>query len=349
MHTTDTIQHTSLFSSSILYLNKTDILQIDGDSSALYTAAVHHAFMLHANGQSVQPLKPYLRWDSNGQHHIADRIIAMPAYLGGNAPVAGLKWVGSKHDNPVQRGIERASALVILNDPQTNYPIAILEGSRINAMRTGAVTSLAASYLAKKDFSRVSCIGCGPIGTAQLFTLFEQFPTASHLYLFDRDATVAQHLVENLQQRFPQIEYSIMATAKDALQEGEVVLLCTTTDQPYVSYDFLQKGAFVSNVSLMDVHKDVFTRADKVVVDDWMQCNREGKVINLLVEEGLFSFEQIHAELGDLVNGRRPGRETDEEIILFNPMGLAIEDIACAQAIYQRAIEKSIGTWLNLY
>jgi ornithine cyclodeaminase len=99
----------------------------------------------------------------------------------------------------------------------------------------------------------------------------------------------------------------------------------------------------------MDVHKDVFLGADKVVVDDWDQCNREKKLINQLVLDGLFSRDRLHAELGEIVSGRRPGREHDDEIILLNPMGIAVEDIACAAELYLRAKRQGVGTWLDLY
>ena len=98
----------------------------------------------------------------------------------------------------------------------------------------------------------------------------------------------------------------------------------------------------------MDVHKEVFLKADKVVVDDWEQSNREKKVINQLVLEGRFSREQLHAELGEIIIGHRPGRGSNEEIIVLNPMGMAIEDIACAQVIYQKALAAQIGSYLSL-
>jgi ornithine cyclodeaminase len=99
----------------------------------------------------------------------------------------------------------------------------------------------------------------------------------------------------------------------------------------------------------MDVHRDVFLGADKVVVDDWDQCNRERKLLNELVLEGSFSREQLHAELGEVLSGRRPGREHDDEIILLHPMGIAVEDVACAAEVYVRAKRQGVGTWLDLY
>jgi ornithine cyclodeaminase len=118
----------------------------------------------------------------------------------------------------------------------------------------------------------------------------------------------------------------------------------TVAERPWLPYTWLSPGCFFSNVSIMDVHKDVFLSAAKVVVDDWDQCNREGKMFHQLTGDGRFSREQLHAELGQILTGDRPGRETDTEVILLNAMGMAVNDVACAQAIYERAVAAGIGT-----
>lgn len=132
------------------------------------------------------------------------------------------------------------------------------------------------------------------------------------------------------------------------MRAADVIVTCTVTDSPYLEYDWLRRGAFVCNVSIMDVHKEVYEKADKVVVDDWDQSNREKKVINQLVLEGRFSRERLHAELGEIVIGERPGRENDDEIILLNPMGMAIDDMVCARHFYQLAARAGVGTRLPL-
>jgi N-[(2S)-2-amino-2-carboxyethyl]-L-glutamate dehydrogenase len=332
----------------LLYLNRGDIAQLGGSTAELYMEALQQAFLKHAQGKVVQPLKPYLRVE-NGSGHIADRIIAMPAYIGGEEPIAGIKWVGSKHDNPARYGWERASALIILNDPDTNYPLAVMEGGLISSMRTAAVTALAARYLAREHFHALSCIGCGFIAHMHLCVLLEQFPDITSVSLFDLNPSAAGALIAELQPRFPTVEFHPAASAEEAVSHGGVVVTCTVTAQPYLQFAWLQKGAFLSNISLMDVHKDVFLQVDKVVVDDWEQCNREKKMLNQLVLEGRFSRAQLHAELGEIVSGQRSGRETSEEIILLNPIGIALEDIACAQSIYRRALANQVGTWLHLY
>lgn len=331
----------------LLYLGRRDIAAVGGADAQLYVTALRDALVAHAQGRTVQPLKPYLRARGK-QGHIADRIIAMPAHVG-NPGISGMKWIGSKHDNPVARGLERASAVIVLNDPDSNYPIAVLEGSLISAWRTAAVTCLAAEYLAKPGFTDIALIGCGLIGGTQLTALTQWFPQITAVHLFDTRPDAAHALAARLGGQRPGVDVTVADSAEEAVRAGEVVVPCTVTDQPYLPFSWLKPGTFLANVSIMDVHKDVFLGADKVVVDDWEQSNREKKIINQLVLEGTFSRDQLHAELGEVLAGTRPGRESDEEIILLNPMGMAVEDIACAAEVYRRARERNVGTWLDLY
>ena len=337
----------AMASTSLRYLSRSDVASIGGDHSDLYMAAIEEGFRLHAAGDFIQPLKPYLR--SPRAPHIADRIIAMPAWIGGERPAAGLKWIGSKHDNPAARGLERASALIVLNDPETNYPVAIMEAGLLSAMRTAAVTGIAVRHLARSDFSEAALIGCGPIAERQARTLAEQFPSLTRLRLFDLREAAAEDLSARLRDAFPHLDTVIAASAEAAVRECPVVVTCTVTDRPYLPFRWLSPGTLLANVSIMDVERDVFLKADKVVVDDWDQCNREKKIINLLVEAGEFSREKLHAELGEIVVGRKPGRENGDEIILLNPMGMAIDDIACARAILRRAEAAGAGTVLPLF
>ncbi|GAB6989777.1 2,3-diaminopropionate biosynthesis protein SbnB [Paenibacillus pini] len=332
---------------SILYLSKQDVIDLGGLSSEPYVKAVTRALMLHAKHDIVQPLKPYLRInEENG--HIADRIIAMPAYVGGDVSISGLKWIGSKHDNPAKRNKERASALIILNDPESNYPLAVMEGSLISGMRTAAVTAIGAKYLAKESFRSVSIIGCGVIAKMQITSLLEQFDSIQTIQLFDLNIETAQQLAAQISERFSKVEVRVEDSSEQAVRKAEVLVTATVASSPHIPFEWISKGTFVSNISIMDLHKDVFTQADKVIVDDWDQSNREKKIINQLVLEGQFSREQLHAELGEILIGSKPGREHEDEIIVLNPMGMAIEDISSAAEMYSRAVEQGKGTRLCL-
>lgn len=333
---------------TLLYLSRADVIRVGGDEPSLYMEAVERALVLHARGKVVQPLKAYLRSAAPGVH-MADRIIAMPARIEGPKPIAGLKWIGSKHDNREEFGLERASALMILNDPETHYPIAILEGGLISGMRTAAVTVLAARSLARPAFSQVACLGCGTIGRMHLLSMLHEFPHITSIHLFDVDITQSTRLETAIMEEYDNVTVTLAKDCRTAVECGDVVIVCTVAETPYIAYEWLHPGIFISNISLMDVQPDVFLGADKVVVDDWSQCNREGKVINQLVREGQFDRESVHAELGHILAGDVPGREREDEVILLNPMGIAVEDVVCAQMIYERARSLGIGLELKLY
>jgi len=328
----------------ILYLDRRDVRAAMGDSIRGYVEALRSALALHAEGKTAQPLKPYLRWRRRG--HIADRIIAMPGYVGGEHPMAGIKWIGSKHDNPRARGIPRASAIIVLNDPDTHFPVAIMEGGEISGMRTAGVTVLACEYLARAAFQSVALVGCGFIGRLHALGLLESFHAIERVHLYDHDRRAAAALAEEIAR--DGLAVKVCDSAEEAVCRGEVVVPCTVTARPYIELDWLMPGAFVSNISIMDVKPDVYLGVDKLIVDDWEQANRERKTINQLVLAGRLKQSDLHAELGDVVRGHRPGREHVDERILLNPMGMAIEDVACAAAVYRTARERGAGRWLTL-
>src|SRR5215218_4198068 len=331
----------------ILYLNRRDVRAAMGASIRPYVEALREALALHDAGATAQPLKPYLKWRENG--HIADRIIAMPGYVGGPNEMAGIKWIGSKHDNPSARGIPRASAVIVLNDPETHFPIAIMEGGEISGMRTAGVTVLAAEYLARPGFQSVALVGCGFIGRLHALGLLESFPAIERISLYDHDRRAARTLAAELDELGREgLAVTVCETAEEAVCRGELVVPCTVTARPYIELDWLMPGAFVSNISIMDVKPEVYLGVDKLIVDDWEQANRERKTINQLVLAGKLRQSDLHAELGDVVRGHKPGRESADERILLNPMGMAIEDVACAAAVYRTAREQGAGTWLTL-
>ena len=200
--------------------------------------------------------------------------------------MAGIKWIGSKHDNPTLRGIPRASAVIVLNDPETHFPVAIMEGGEISGMRTAGVTVLACEYLARPGFQAVALIGCGFIGRLHALGLLESFPAIERLYLYDHNRRAARALAEELASTHPELSVTVCEAAEEAVCRGELVVPCTVTARPYIELDWLMPGAFVSNISIMDVKPEVYLGVDKLLVDDWEQANRERKTINQLVLAG---------------------------------------------------------------
>jgi N-[(2S)-2-amino-2-carboxyethyl]-L-glutamate dehydrogenase len=329
---------------SLLYLTRNDIEGAVGSSFGSFIDTVTEALIAHSRGATCQPLKPYLR--PPGSENPYDRLIAMPAYVDGESPAIGLKWIGSKQLVPGSRQRERASALIVLNDPETHRPTAIMEGGLISGRRTAAVTVAAARHLARSDAEAVAIVGCGFIGSLHAYALAEDFPAAATIYLYDSDPDAMTKLLLELRERG--VDVRSCSSAEEAVKSAPIVAACTVASTPTIQDGWLAEGSFLCNVSLVDATPQVYLRTDKFIVDDWEQSNRPGKIVNDLVSSGQFSRTDLHAELGDVLDGSCEGRSGSRERIVLNPMGLAVEDVACGAFVYRRALERGLGRWLPL-
>ncbi len=332
----------------ILWLSREDVRRAGGGDPQAAMPLLEAALVAHGAGDSCQPLKPYLLIPGDTR---ARRIIAMPAYLGADFQTWGLKWIASAPDNPARRGIERASALIVLNDLETGSPVAVMEGALISATRTAAVALLASRHLCRAEARTLAVLGTGAIGSLITRSLLAEHPTLERVRLYDEVEASAGKLAAALEAgRGPRSLACALASGPRAAIEGaDVVLTATTAQEGYVDGEWLAAGSLFLNVSLRDPLPSVFERADKLVVDDWEQANRGTTALRKATRAGLLDREDLHAELHEILSGAAPGRESDDEIVLFNPMGLSIEDVATAWGVYREARRQGLGVELDLY
>ncbi len=330
---------------SLLWLSREDVRRAGGDDPEAAVPLIESALLAHAAGDSCQPLKPYLKIPHDTQ---ARRIIAMPAYLGADFQTWGLKWIASAPKNPVRRGIERASALIILNDLETGRPLVVMEGALISATRTAAVALIAAKYLARAAPRTLACLGTGMIGSLITRSLLGAYPSLAHVRLYDHLPARAQALKTALE-REGRGACAVAATPEAALDGADLVVTATTASEGYLDADALAPGCLFLNVSLRDPTFSVVERADKLVVDEWEQVNRSNTIIHRMTQAGRLTRSDLHAELPALIAGEAPGRQRDDEIILFCPMGLPVYDLATAWGVYRRATRLGLGLALDLY
>lgn len=302
---------------------------------------VEKAFRLHHGKDFSQPPGQYLRIPNDVYGR---RIIAMPAYLGGTIQTWGTKWIASVPNNPLSRGIERASGLLILNDVETGLPVAVIEGGLISAYRTAAVALLAIRHLAPQNVLSIGILGAGFIAKAIAKALKETKP---HFRIEIYDPV--QKRMDDFKQEIAELgmKTSTRNSAKELVSSNRIVAAATTATEPYVEGSWLCDGSLFINISLRDPKQDVVLRSDKVVVDDWSESIRENTVLCNMVKEKKIDRNSLHAELGEIVVGSKPGRENEEETIFFNPMGMSIEDIAVASYVYREAEKKNLGTCIN--
>jgi ornithine cyclodeaminase/alanine dehydrogenase-like protein (mu-crystallin family) len=318
----------------LLYLSHAEVESV-GLGMAEIVRAVEEAFRQKATGRTDAPPKI-------GVHPRPDGFIhAMPAYLK-DTPAAGLKWVSAFPDNR-GRGVPSISALIVTNDTETGHPLAVMDGRWITAKRTAAATALAARFLARPESDAVGILGCGIQARTHVEALNEGFQL-KRVIAYDRHPERAAAFASEVRDRFG-IDAAVADEPRKAVAEhGIVVTAGAITKQPHgtIQPGWLSAGAFASLVDFDSYWSaDALSEIDKFCTDDTRQ-------LALFREDGYFQHvPAVHADLGELVTGTKPGRESATERTVACNLGLAIEDVAVASLVYQRALDRGVGTWLD--
>jgi len=332
----------------VLVLDRQAVLAAGGDDMGLAISAVEHVLGFHARGETVLPSKTVHRWGGPDTELHQGRINAMPGYVGGRYNMAGIKWIGS-HPPNVEKGLPRASGIIILNDPETKFPVAIIEASVISAMRTGAVTGVAAKYLSREDSTRLGMIGAGVQARTQIRAVCHVRPSIQEVLVFDLNPERCRAFAAEME-RVLGIPVRPVASAKEAAEGVDILITATTTAAPIVKEEWMRPGMLYAQVGGYEAEIDVLVNSDKVVLDDWTEVMHRGLATPYqAVAAGRFSREQLHAELGEIVNGTKPGRESATERIFFNAVGMGIEDVAFATDILRNAQSRGLGQRIKLW
>ncbi len=225
-----------------------------------------------------------------------------------------------------------------------------MDGTLISAMRTGAVSGVGAKYLAREDVTRVGLIGAGVQSRTQLMALQITRPGIQHAAVFDIRRDRSQAFAGEMGERLG-LDIRVADSAEEVARQAEVLVTATTNiTRPIVRDGWLAPGSFYAHVSGYECEYDLIRHADKVLVDDWdLVKSRMYSTVALMWRDGEFSEDDLYAEFGEVVGGRKPGRENDREVILFSPIGLALHDIAVASRIYKVALDRGLGQRVTLW
>ena len=319
----------------LLYLSRADV-EAAGLDMAAVIALVEEGFREKAAGRVEMPPKP-------GIHPQPDAFIhAMPAYIAGMQS-AGVKWVGGNPANP-PRGLPYISGLIILNDVQSCAPYAVMDCTWITGYRTGAATAVAAKHLARRESATAGIIACGFQGRTNLLALAEVLPL-TRAYVFDTDAAVQRRFVAEMSAALD-IEIVGVRDVREAVTASDVVVTSGPIlkhPAPTIAGDWLKPGAFASAVDFDSYWtEEALAHVDKIATDDHAQFQYYRRV-------GYFQkTPDPYADLGELVGGRKPGRERADERTMAMNLGLALDDMAVAPEVYRRARARGLGTWLPL-
>jgi ornithine cyclodeaminase len=296
---------------------------------------VKKAYQLHACGDSSLPHSCFLRFPENP----GSRIIALPAYLGGDINSAGIKWIASFPGN-LDKGIDRASALLILNSPQTGRPTAVLEGSIISAKRTAASAALAARLLDRIRSPVAGIVGCGPINFETIRFLLCACPYLRSFILFDHKWERAHDFKLRCDSFFKDLnlDVQIVSDSDQVFRQAKIISLATTAVSPHVKdIGVCVTGATILHISLRDLSPEIVLASDNIV-DDIDHVCRERTSVDL-AEQLVGHRNFIRGTLADLLEGRIGERDRGEATI-FSPFGLGILDIALGDYVLRCAKER---------
>ena len=320
---------------TLLYLSREDVEAVDLPMADI-VAALEEMFREKGQGNVEMPPKP-------GIHTRPDAFIhAMPAYIP-SLEAAGMKWVSGYPGNQA-RGLPYITGLLVLNDPLTGIPLAVMDATWITAMRTGAATALAARYLARPDSSTVAVLGCGVQGRSNahaLATLFE----LKKVRAFDPHPERVGQYARDIQDQLG-IEVEPAADPRTALQGADLVVTAgpiLKNPDPAIAADWLEPGGFAIAVDFDSYWQGAaLEQADKIATDDLAQ-------MEYYRGEGYFGqTPPAYADMGELAAGLKPGREREDERIIAMNLGIALEDMATGIRVYRAAVEAGIGTRLPL-
>jgi len=324
-----------LSSQEVLYLSRSDVEKVDLKMEEIIRV-VEEAFREKGLGRVEMPPKP-------GIHPKKDSFIhAMPAYIP-KMDAAGIKWVGGFPEN-YKHGLPYITGLLILNDPETGVPLSVMDCTWITAKRTGAATAVAAKYLARKDSKVFGIIGCGVQGRSNLEALMAVF-NLEEVRAYDINRENLKRYVEEMTLKYG-VRVVPARSPREAVEGCDIVVTATPIlkhPNPVIERSWLKSGGFACPLDFDSYWKpEAMHAVDKFCTDDIDQLQYYRTV-------GYFrDIPEVYADLGEIVAGKKPGRESDEERIISMNLGLAIEDMATAIMIYERAKKKGIGMWLPL-
>ncbi|MBV9927455.1 MAG: 2,3-diaminopropionate biosynthesis protein SbnB [Acidobacteria bacterium] len=328
----------------LLVLDGADVLALLDEQEQRLLDLVRMAYVAHARGSSALPHSTFLRFPGEERN----RIIALPAYLGDGFSVAGMKWVSSFPGN-LARGMDRASAVVVLNSAETGRPVAFMEGSTISAKRTAASAALAAVTLHDPNASHtLGVVGCGLINFEVVrFTLAAQ-PALKRLVVYDLQPGRAEGFAEKCRTLAPDLEVSTAGSVEEVLRAGTLTSFATTATVPHVeSLEACPAGSTVLHISLRDLTPEAILAGDNVVDDVDHVCRAQTSVHLAEQLTGTRSF--IRCALADILLGVAPPKPSPDVPTIFSPFGLGVLDIAVAQFIYEAACAEGRGSSISSF
>ncbi len=323
-----------------LILSRSDVVELLGLHDCI--EAVEQAFRLHADGRTFGPGVLGIH-ATEGSFHIK------AAGLTGDRGYFAAKTNANFPQNPRRFGLPTIQGAVLLADASTGALLAVMDSASVTALRTGAATAVAAKFLARGDARTATIVGCGAQGEVQLAAIGAVLPL-QHAWVLDADHARAESLAARASSSLG-VRVEAAKDLRAALAQSDVCVTCTPSRRAFLAVRDVLPGTFIAAVGAdsqgkQELEPELVASAT-LVVDILEQCAEIGELQHALAA-GLLTRDRVHAELADVVTGRRPGRTRDDEITVFDSSGTALQDVAAAVAVYEKARVLGRGTEVRL-
>ena len=277
-----------------------------------------------------------------------ERINCLPATLL-DEKLCGVKWVSVFPPNPKKYGTQNLSAIIVLSEIEKGYPVCVMDGTLCSNIRVAAMGAAAAKVLAPEDAQTIGFIGAGEQAKMHLLGMKSVRPGLKVCKVAAKEAWEEDGFIRDLQKILPDMEFVPCNTVlKDAIVDSDIIVTATSAQAPLLKADWIKKGAFYSHIGGWEDEYKVVQMADKIVCDDWETVKHRTQTVSRCYKDGVITDADIHGNLIDVLSGEKPGRESADEFIYFNAVGLAYVDVSIANAMYQKALQAGVGSWTYL-
>jgi len=303
--------------------------------------AVEHAFRVYGDGKAVPPAVLSMHAKGGGFHVKAGLLELGRSYF-------AAKVNGNFPENSSRFGLPTIQGVIVLCDAGHGTPLAVMDSRDITTLRTAAATAVAAKFLARQDSRTITICGCGNQGRIQLKAL-SRICRLETVFAYDRDGEQAMRFSQDLTSELD-ISVKPVSDLSLAVRQSDICVTCTTSRQPLLGSDDVAAGTFIAavgadNPQKQELHPSLMAKS-KIVCDIFEQCAAMGDLHHAL-DAGVLTRANVYAELGEVVAGKKPGRESHEEITIFDSTGMALQDVAAAAVLYEKAQRQGSGVRLN--
>lgn len=327
-----------------LTLSQEDLIEAGAFDLKMSIAALQEGLHKFEAGRILFPDKIVQIFNEETQ----ERINCLPATLLDDK-VCGMKWVSVFPPNPRRFGTQNLSAIFILSELEKGYPICVMDGTLCSNMRVASMSASAADVLARKDAEVIGFIGAGEQAKMTLLGMKSVRPGLKECRVGAKEPEEEQAFIRDLQPIFPDMRFVACNTSlQSAVETADIIVTATSAQAPLLKAAWIKKGAFVNHIGGWEDEYAVIEKADKIVCDDWNTVKHRTQTVSRCYKDGIIKDEDIYGNLIDILSGRKPGRENDDEFIYFDAVGLAYVDVSIANAMYKRAVESGVGTWSYL-